>query len=134
MADDIQDENGTGSKASKESKRPRNIKVDILERQDQTALVEYDLGAGRQRVFVPANLLRGNDIDDDVLAAGIPYGEDWMTWIDEAHGEAFAAQLHATGIYTKNDLLTRSNEVRATLQRLLVNPLMTELLKRAGSG
>jgi len=97
-------------------------------------LVEYDLGAGTQRVFVPADKLSGNDIDDDVLAAGIPYGEDWATWVDEAHGEAFAAQLHATGIYTKKDLLARSNEVRAALQRLLVNPLMDELLARAGKG
>ena len=96
--------------------------------------MEYDLGAGRQRVFVPANKLNGNDIDDDVLAAGIPYGEDWTAWVDVAHGEAFAAQLYATGIYTKKDLLTRSNEVRAALQRLLVNPLMDELLARAGRG
>ena len=134
MAKDIQDTDGTSSKASKVSKRPRNIKVGILERQGQTVLVEYDLGAGRQRAFVPANKLSGNDIDEDILAAGIPYGEDWAAWVDEAHGEAFAAQLHATGIYTKKDLLTRSAEVRATLQRLIVNPLMTELLRRAGRG
>jgi len=93
--------------------------------------VEFDLGDGPRRVFVPADKLKGNDIDEDVLAAGIPYGEDWRTWVDEEHGEAFAAQLYATKIFTKRDFLARSGEVRAALQRCYVNEQFKAMLQKA---
>jgi hypothetical protein len=134
MAEKIQAGDGKGDVKRAQSKRARNIKVKIIERQGQTVLVEHDRGAGPHRVFVPADKLEGNDIGEDVLNAGIPYGEDWTTWVDKEHGEAFAAQLCATQIWTKDDLLARSHEVRAALQRIYVNPKLTEMLRRATGG
>lgn len=83
---------------------------------------------------MPAAKLKGNDVGEDVLGAGIPHGEDWTAWVDKDHGEAFSNQLHASQIYTKQDFLALSREVRAALQRIYVNPKMTEMLHRAAGG
>ena len=103
------------------------VAVKILDRDGESVLVEYQT----QRRYVPAKKLSGNDIELVELERGVRYGEDWTKWDDGPGADAFAAQLYASRIYTKSDLLRNSGEVRAALQRLYVNPVVSEMLKKA---
>jgi hypothetical protein len=107
--------------------RARNLTVAIIDRDNQGVIIQHD----DRRYFCPVDKLKGNEISESDLEKCTLYGEDWRTWMDGPGADEFAAQLYAARIYTRRDFLAGSAEARAALQRVLVNPLLEEMLKRA---
>lgn len=89
------------------------MKVKTLKIKGQAALVEWDDGALR-RGTVPAESLRNDQVDDDVLAMAIPHGEPWTLIIGdiEATPQAVEDELHKRGVWTAQDLLSKRGAAR----------------------
>jgi hypothetical protein len=103
-----------------------------VHREKNAALVEYVEKGSPKRAVVPAEAVAGikeGEIGDDVLEAAIPYGDDFGSL--RGVTVDIVDKLHGAGIWTKADVLARSQIVRKAVQQALVPPIMTRLLEFA---
>lgn len=102
------------------------MQVQILEQRGKSALVEWADAEGMHRVFVPVDVLSFEEGAGDVpasvhadyaaLRSGIPFGDAWeLLPLGRSGAEHVAAALRNRGIWTKEDVRTRTQEVRAAL-------------------
>lgn len=106
------------------------VKVRVLHRQDQAALVQWvDEDGNLGRTIIPTSELHGNRASPLTLQAGIPGGEPWseIPGVDE-HLEQL---LYKRGIWEPEDMLRLSHLARRAIQQALVVPLMKTLLEHS---
>ncbi len=77
-----------------------------------TYLVEWVVGddlkrAYLKRAYIPGELWHEKGVDEETLAAGVPYGLDWESIIKiKANAADIARLLRASGIWTADDFRT----------------------------
>lgn len=103
--------------------------VKVIRREKKAALVEWIDRGKYHRASVPAREIQDGTVDNDVLEAGIPYGERWRD-VDGVTAE-IEQELYRHGIWTRDDLLANSHQARNAVQKMLVGPVMSALLKKA---
>jgi hypothetical protein len=84
-----------------------------------SVLVEYHGPKGPQRCFLPRSVIGSeNEVADDDLVAGIPYGVPWEEEIRvrEVTPAALALALRQHGVWTLDDARQNPTEVLAALQ------------------
>lgn len=88
------------------------MKVRIVKRDGQAALVEWESTTGYRRAIVPADSVIEDDCPDEMLAAGIRVGVEWERYIHlQATPEKLANELRKRGIWKMEDL--RANLIYA---------------------
>lgn len=93
------------------------VKVKIVQRKGQAALVEWVDDAGTHRATIPGGVIRKGQVADDELSFGIPYGEPWEELITlSTTPETIAAELRRCGIWTREDLEARPNQALGAIQ------------------
>lgn len=103
-----------------------------VEKQGRALLVEWSDKDGLRRATVRRDDVIGNKIDPDKLAQGNPYGQRWSEEIEGISPELERA-LYARGIWTKADLLERSQLARGAVMEIVGVPLIKKLLEFAKS-
>lgn len=91
------------------------MNVKVVDANEHVAVVEYvEEPQTYRRVVVPAHTVAGETCPEDVLQEGIPYGEDWASWItgEDVPGRV-ANELHRRGLWTLEQLLARPMEVQS---------------------
>lgn len=88
-----------------------NIKVKIIRKKGQAALVEWITDDGAHRATIPLATIRKGQVASDELGYGIIYGEPWEELVEiSVTPESIAAELRKCGIWTREDLETRPNQ------------------------
>lgn len=105
------------------------IVVRIIQRQGKAVLVEWADDGQYKRATIPASKLDGNDCPADVLEASPAYGVDWAAKFRLPGSDVLANELRRQGIWTKEDFMRGRATVNAVMMRILVNPLVDELVK-----
>jgi len=138
----VQEGNGKGDGEGGESERVRSVKeekpkakpaktiaVKRIHKEGPAVLVEWQDGGKYRRGVVPVEEFKPKGVAEDVLEAALPYGEKWS----DVSGVTVAAEqeLYRAGIWTKDDLLKRSGEIKGILARVYIVPLFIKLLERA---
>ena len=97
------------------------MRVRIISVNDRSAVVEWPAGETLQRAIVPAEMLRRDEVEDGVLAAGIPWGVPWEEVMPTTKGAdvTVANALRQYGFWTAQDLRERPSEAVAVIQRAL---------------
>ena len=94
-----------------------SIKVKVVRRKGQAALVEWIAEDGAHRATIPANAIIKGRVASDELNYGIPYGEPWEELVEiSTTPETIAAELRRCGIWTKDDLETRPTQALSAIQ------------------
>ena len=95
----------------------KKVAVTVIHSKGNTALIEWVEKTRLKRGYLPASLIDGDMVSDEVLEAVTPYGVPWESVIT-THGtpEGFAQALHAHDIWTLNDCVTKPKEAIAALQ------------------
>jgi hypothetical protein len=106
----VQKGNGDSYKHGGEKKRPCLVAVKLIKTDGKAAVVEKD----GERVIVPASEVKDGKVEREKLAAGMPYGVDWVdAELILPIAETIDADLKAAGIWTAEDLLGDMNRVRS---------------------
>ena len=93
------------------------VKVKIIQRKGQAALVEWVDSEGTHRATIPMGVIRKGQAAEDELSYGIPYGEPWEELITvSATSETIAAELRRCGIWTREDLEARPTQALSAIQ------------------
>ena len=94
-----------------------SIKVKVVRRKGQAALVEWIAEDGAHRATIPlAAIIKGQVVSDE-LDYGIPYGEPWEELVEiSTTPETIAAELRRCGIWTRDDLEARPNQALSAIQ------------------
>lgn len=83
-----------------------------------------------RRACVPANKVKGNNVDAAVLEKCSAYGLPWETLLSALPSpDAIANELRRQNIWTADDFRRGRATVTAAFQRVLVNPLLDEIAK-----
>ena len=94
-----------------------SIKVKIIQKKGQAALVEWIADDGAHRATIPLATIIKGQVAQDELDYGIPYGEPWEELITiSATPASIAAELRKCGIWTKDDLETRPTQALSAIQ------------------
>lgn len=97
-------------------KREKMVSVRTLRSRGKSALVQWGKGYDLRRAYVPTGKVEDGKVAESVLDAGAPHGEDWVEVIEGVIGEItperVAAELHLSGIWTKEDLQARPKEAQ----------------------
>jgi len=94
-----------------------NIKVKIIQKKGQAALVEWIADDGAHRATIPVEMIHKGQVEDEILGCGIEYGERWQELITiSATPESIAAELRRCGIWTRDDLETRPTQALSAIQ------------------
>jgi len=81
------------------------MRVKLVSRKGQAALVEYLEGGALRRCVVPLSLLSDDEVAPEALERGLPYGLPWEELLRLATTpEAVAQELRRRGIWTLADL------------------------------
>jgi len=92
------------------------VKVKIIQKKGQAALVEWIADDGARRATIPAAAIVKGQVASDELDYGIPYGEPWEELVEiSATPESIAAELRKCGIWTVEDLETRPNQALSAI-------------------
>jgi len=129
VATKIQEGNGSDDEQSRKSKRPRPVTVEIIERQGKSVLIAWMEEGQYRRAFCPANRLAGNEVDADVLEKCPLYGVNWAQKFNLPDSDLLANELRRQGIWTADDFKRGRAKVLGAIQRVLINPLIEELVK-----
>jgi hypothetical protein len=94
------------------------IVVNVLENNGKTALVEYVQDAIAHRCYIPSSkIYPGGDVVLSVLKAGIKYGLPFAEFVEISVTPAdIEARLHNAGIWTLDDLRSKSQAALGALQ------------------
>lgn len=82
------------------------MKVRVISQRGTSALVEYQFNDTWKRCYIPADKVKENECDLDVLHMGIPYGADWEELLSgyTLDTSMVANDLHRHGIWNIDDL------------------------------
>ena len=133
----VQTTDGDGDVESGEKKRVREVKaqppvrVRTVHSEKKVVLVEWAVEGILHRATLPVGSVEFGMVAADILAQAIPYGKIWE---DENFPpvdiKALANELRREGIWTEEDLLRRTDLVRAAAQRAYINPLINQLIDK----
>lgn len=100
-------------------KKTRQVKVRIVQRRGESALVEWLDGEQQQRATIPVTAVVDDHVADDVLLAGVPYGVPWAELVQlTATPAAVQAELYRVGVWTVDDLRQKPQLALGALQRV----------------
>jgi len=91
------------------------MQVKIIAETGKSVIVEYQDNGATARAIVPATAVKGNQIADADLAAGVPYGVPWQDHVSPE----LAAELRRVGIWTARDLAEKPQIAAAAIQRTM---------------
>jgi hypothetical protein len=119
-------------KKEEKPKRRKMVQVRVAERKGQSVLVEWLDGKDRRRVFVPANKVEGDKVEDAVLDAGIPYGVPWREFVDMSGitPEMVERELRRRGVWTAADMERNTVGVSKAIAAL-ISPVVIGLRRAA---
>lgn len=115
----------------------QNIKV--IQNKGQAALVEWFDLSGLHRAIVPAALLvQGQlfqNVSEEALAEGIEFGAPWQEYLEliVIDSAAIVQALHAHGVWTLEDYMTKQDLVHNAVSSLAMGPIMQALAKAASA-
>lgn len=93
------------------------MKVKIISKRGQSALIEYIKDTRLKRVTVPVGDIVDDQISERKLKMGIPYGVEWSQKIKlSASSQDLEQNLRRVGIWTKEDALGNANKVLGAIQ------------------
>lgn len=93
------------------------MKIKIISRRKQSALVEFIKNDRLQRATVPVGDIVEDQISDYKLKLAIPYGIEWSKYIRlEATPQDLEQNLRRVGIWTKEDALNNAQRVLGAIQ------------------
>jgi hypothetical protein len=106
------------------------VKVKIIKTVGNSTLVEFDWAQGIKRRFVPTSFVHDNldgaasqgycEIDDEVLDAGIEYGDDFLEILQQnIDCESVSNALHQRGIWSFGDVGVNPDAVKAAFYSIL---------------
>jgi hypothetical protein len=85
-------------------------------------VVEWD----QRRAIIPKTSLDGDEVSQEVLEQGIPYGLPWGELIKvKITAQMIEEALHSRGIWTAEDALRNSSKVKAAFLALITGPLQS---------
>lgn len=103
----------------KKAKKPKLIKVRVVQRRGESALVEWLDGAQQCRAMVPVTAVSDGAVAEDVLTAGIPYGVQWSELVTmRGTPEQLQTELYRVGVWTVDDLRQNPQLALGALQRV----------------
>jgi len=86
-----------------------------------------------KRATIPAARLKGNDVDETVLEAAVPYGVDWAKELDDLPGaDVIANEFRRQGIWTLDDYRANRATAQAVYTRVFIIPLDVEIAQKIG--
>lgn len=105
--------------------RKKLIPVTVISSNDETALVEYQTKDDIQRAIIPRGKLNDEtkEVEQSVLDAGVPYGDDFEPIV----GAHIAKLFRQQGIWTKADFVEKRQVAVDILISALVAPLIIQL-------
>lgn len=107
-----------------------HVHVRLVHSDGVAALVEWLDCAGIHRAVIPAvEVGPGRNVPDYVLDAGVAYGEKWSAI--EGVTEELEQALYNRGIWTRGDMLVKSQLARQAVQKVMVVPVVVKLLEAA---
>jgi len=109
--------------------RPRPVIVEVVQRDGKSVLCAWMEGDQYRRAYVPANKLKGNEVDAADLEKCPAYGVDWAKKFNLPASDVLANELRRQNIWTADDFKRGVASVRAAIMRVLINPLVDELIK-----
>ena len=93
------------------------VKVKVVQQKGQAALVEWIAEDGAHRATIPTSTIIKGQVSENELEYGIAYGEPWEELVTiSATPETIAAELRRCGIWTKEDLESRSTQALSAIQ------------------
>ena len=92
--------------------------VTIISAKGQSALVEHLADGILKRVYVPADKVLNQFVDDKVLAQGIPYGFPWDEIEIRFDMQQFAIEMHNAELWTVEDVLKSPNKLTGVLRKI----------------
>lgn len=100
-------------------KKPKQVKVRVIRRRGESALVEWLDGDQQNRVMIPVTAVVDGLVADDVLSAGVPYGVPWAELVQlTATAEKIQAELYRVGVWTVDDLRRNPQLALGAVQRI----------------
>lgn len=99
-------------------RKAKKIAVTVIRSKGFTALIEWVEKTRLKRGYLPASMIDAdNMVSDDVLEAATSYGVPWGDVLNlQATPEKLEQALHAHGIWTLEDLVTKPNAAIGALQ------------------
>ena len=91
------------------------MKVQIIARDGDAVLVEYEQDGKPRRVVVPKDVVHGTQVSKENLDASIEYGVGLNIVLEFPTAAQFIEKLNARGVWTNEDLLQNMATVRAIL-------------------
>lgn len=103
---------------------PKFVKVRIVRKKGQSALVEWDDGC-LHRAYVPVSVLDDSQCPEDVLEEAPAHGVPWELLLDlsEVTPEAVADKLRRRGIWTAEDAHVQSRALLTIGSGFIGNPV-----------
>lgn len=100
-------------------KTPKQIKVRVVQRRGESALVEWLDGEQQQRATIPVTAVVDNQVANEVLLAGVPYGVPWAELVQlTATPAAVQAELYRVGVWSVDALRRNPQLALGALQRV----------------
>ena len=94
------------------------MKVKVISKHRQSALVEYTKSGKLQRVTIPFADIKDGEVSEYKLRMGIPYGVEWAKLIKlQATSEDLQENLRNAGIWTGHDARTNAQVVLGAIQK-----------------
>lgn len=98
---------------------PTLVKVKVIRRRGESALVEWLDGEQQKRATIPVTAVVDEFVAVALLEAGVPYGLPWAELVQpEATPEAIQAALYRVGVWTVDDLRQNPQLALGALQRV----------------
>lgn len=102
-----------------DEEEPTRVKVRVVQRRGESALVEWLDGEQQQRATIPVTAVVDDHVAEDVLLAGVPYGAPWAELVQlTATPAAVQAELYRVGVWTVDDLRQKPQLALGALQRV----------------
>jgi hypothetical protein len=106
------------------------MKVNVISRNGNSALIECSLDGVLSRKFIPVSELEGDIVSETVCKQGIPYGYPWQEIDIQFDGDKFAEEMHNVGLWTANDIMKSPQKLWSALHATLADNL-SEIIEKA---
>ena len=95
-----------------------------------TYLVEWAVKGDFKRAYIPGELWTDDGVEEETLAAGVPYGLDWESIVKiNTNPEQVAKALRASGVWTADDYRRRIEEVEGLFKAIVQLDVFSVLSK-----
>lgn len=100
-------------------RRRGGVVVQCLEREGESALVQWLDGEDARRCYVPADEIADGKVAKSTLDEGTPYGVPWEDVLDTSKftPQNLARQLRKAGIWTRQDVEKKPKAVERAVLR-----------------